>query len=125
MLILFSNIKKGILTNLKRSLFTLIIVIIIIIIIIIIVITTIIIILKETIYIKIIIQIDKHKVKYIITACIPIVIIKNFLLFFFIIYKNERKEHKFWQQNYQKKNFYNKNIKIFKIFKSILMLIKY
>ena len=62
-----------------------------------------IIILKETIYIKIIIQIDKHKVKYIITACIPIIITKIFLLFFFIIYKNERKEHKFWQQNYQKK----------------------
>ena len=79
----------------------------------------------QIILIKIIIQIGKHKAKYIITACIPIIIIKNFLLFFFIIYKNERKEHKFWQQNYQKKNFYNKNIKIFKIFKSILMLIKY
>ena len=71
--------------------------------IIIIVITTIIIILKETIYIKIIIQIDKHKVKYTITVCIPIIIAKIFLLFFFIIYKNERKEYKFWQQNYQKK----------------------
>ena len=48
MLILFSNIKKGILTNLKRSLFTLIIVIIIIIIIIIIVITTIIIMIETS-----------------------------------------------------------------------------
>ena len=36
-------------------------------------------ILKETIYIKTIIQINKHKAKYIITACIPIIIIKNFL----------------------------------------------
>ena len=62
------------------------------------------IILKETIYIKTIIQtiliktiiqIDKHKAKYIITACIPIVIIKKFLLFFFTVYKNEQKEHKF------------------------------
>ena len=48
------------------------------------------IILKETIYIKTIIQtiliktiiqIDKHKAKYIITACIPIIIIKKFLPF--------------------------------------------
>ena len=52
---------------------------------------------------KTIIQIDKHKVKYIITACIPIIIIKKFLLFFFTVYKNERKEHKFWQQKYQEK----------------------
>ena len=35
----------------------------------------------QTIPIKTIIQIDKHKVKYIITACIPIIIIKKFLLF--------------------------------------------
>ena len=48
-----------------------------------------------TIYIKTIIKIDKHKVKYITNACIPIIIIKNFLLFFFTVYKNERKEHKF------------------------------
>ena len=38
----------------------------------------IIIILKETVYIKTIIQIDKHKVKYIITACIPTIIITIF-----------------------------------------------
>ena len=37
----------------------------------------------------------KHKAKYIITACIPVIIIKMFLLFFFHAYKNERKEHKF------------------------------
>ena len=43
------------------------------------------------------------------------IIIKNFLLFFFTVYKNERKEHKFWQQKYQKSNVYNKNKKIFNI----------
>ena len=59
--------------------------------------------LKETIYIKTIIQIDKHKAKYIITACIPIIIIKKFLLFFFTVYKNERKKHKFKQWKNQKK----------------------
>ena len=63
LLIPFSNISKSILTNLKTPLFVLIII------------------LKETIYIKTIIQINKHKAKYIITACIPIIIIKNFLLF--------------------------------------------
>ena len=57
-----------------------------------IIIIIIIIILKETILIK-----------YIITACIPIIITKYFLLFFFTVYKNERKEHKFWQQKYQEK----------------------
>ena len=31
------------------------------------------------------------------------IIIKNFLLFFLTVYKNERKEHKLWQQKYQKK----------------------
>ena len=35
---------------------------------------------------KTIIQIDKHKVKYIITACIPIIIIKKILLFIKKIY---------------------------------------
>ena len=50
----FSNIKKSILTNLKTPVFMVIIIL-----------------LKETIYIKTIIQISKHKVKYIITACIP------------------------------------------------------
>ena len=33
------------------------------------------------IYIKTIIQIDKHKVKYITNACIPRIIITKFLLF--------------------------------------------
>ena len=40
-------------------------------------------------------DINKHKVKYIITACVPIFTIKTFLLFFITLYKNERKEHKF------------------------------
>ena len=40
-------------------------------------------------------QINKHKVKYIITACIPIIAINKFLLFFFTEYKNEYKQHKF------------------------------
>ena len=53
---------------------------------------------------KTIIQIDKHKVKYIITACIPIIIIiiqKNFLpdnykkIFFFAKYKNGKPRVKF------------------------------
>ena len=39
---------------------------------------------------------------------------KNFT-FFFTVYKNERKEHKFWQQKYQKSDFCNKNQKIFNI----------
>ena len=40
-------------------------------------------------------DINKHKVKHIITAYVPIFIIKVFLLFFFTVYKNEWKEHKF------------------------------
>ena len=66
----FSNSKKSILTNLKIPLFILIII------------------LKETIYIKIIIKtipIKNNytiKVKYIIIACIPVIII-NFLLLFY------------------------------------------
>ena len=43
------------------------------------------------------------------------IIIKKVLLFFFTVYKNEQKELKFWQQKYQKSNFYNKNKKIFNI----------
>ena len=59
------------------------------------------IILEETIYIKNHYTNNfhknhhKHKAKYIIIACIPKIIIKKFLLFFFTVYKNERKEHKF------------------------------
>ena len=54
LLIAFSNIKKSILTNLKTPLFILIKIN-----------------LKETFYIKTIIQTDKHKAKYIINTRIP------------------------------------------------------
>ena len=37
----------------------------------------------------------KNNAKYIIIARILKITIKNFLLFFFIVYKNEGKEHKF------------------------------
>ena len=43
------------------------------------------------------------------------IIIKKYLLFYFTIYRNERKEHKFWQKNIKKGVFYNKNKKIFNI----------
>ena len=43
------------------------------------------------------------------------IIAKKFLLFFFTVYKNERKEHRFWQQKYKKSDFYNKNKKTFNI----------
>ena len=36
-------------------------------------------------------QINKHKVTYITNACIPKITINIFLLFFFTVYKNERK----------------------------------
>ena len=39
---------------------------------------------------------------------------KNFLLFFFTVYKNERKEHKFWPQKIEKSDFYE-NKKRFRI----------
>ena len=40
-------------------------------------------------------EINKHKVKYTTNACIPIIIIKTFLLFFVTVCKNEQKEHRF------------------------------
>ena len=78
LLIPFSNIKKIILTNLKTPLSTLIIIV-----------------LTETIYIKTIIQTDKHKAKIYNHCMYTQIIFKNFLLFFFTVYKNEQKEHKF------------------------------
>ena len=42
-----------------------------------------------------------------------IINIKKFLVFFFTEYKNEYKEHKFWQKKNQKSDFYKKNKKIF------------
>ena len=39
-----------------------------------------------------------------------LIVIKKCLLFFFNVYKNEHKEHKFWQQKNNKSDFYkNKN----------------
>ena len=43
-----------------------------------------------------------------------LIIIEKNLLFFFTLYKNERKEHKFWRQKNQKIEFY-KNKKVFQI----------
>ena len=40
---------------------------------------------------KTIIQLNKHKAKYVITACIPIIIIRNFLLFIKKIYNYIKK----------------------------------
>ena len=40
---------------------------------------------------------------------------KIFLLFFFIVYKNEQKEHKFWQSKYQEKWLLQQKQKIFNI----------
>ena len=40
---------------------------------------------------------------------------KFFYTFFFIVYNNEGKEHKFWQQKYKKSDFYNKDKKTFNI----------
>ena len=79
MLISFLNILKRILTNLKIPLFILII-------------------LKETIYIKIIIkiiliktiiEINKDKAKYIITACINWHVYPNYYKIFFSFYEKK------------------------------------
>ena len=57
-------------------------------------------ILKKTIHIKTIIQTDKHKGEYIITAFIPIIIIKNLFLFIKRIYNYVKKIS--WPHNYKK-----------------------
>ena len=44
-----------------------------------------------------------------------LIIIKIFFLFFFNVYKNERKKHKFWQQKIKKSEFH-KNKKAFQIY---------
>ena len=61
------------------------------------------------------IKLISTKQKYIIIACIPTIIIKTFLPFFFTTYKNERKDHKFWQQKNQKQWLLQKKKKIFNI----------
>ena len=43
------------------------------------------------------------------------IIIKKNLLFFLTVYKNERREHKLWQKNTKKSDFYNKITKKKKI----------
>ena len=63
----------------------------------------------QTILIKTIIQIDKHKAKYIITACIPIIIIKK-IYFSSLLYIRMNKK----SINFDNKNI-NKNKKIFNI----------
>ena len=47
--------------------------------------------------------IHKPIAKHMITTCIPKLLLKKILLFFFTVYKNNRKEHKFWKQKNQKK----------------------
>ena len=43
------------------------------------------------------------------------IIITKFLLFFFTVYKNERKKHKLWLQKYQEKRLLQQKQKIFNI----------
>ena len=58
---------------------------------------------------------DKHKVKYIITACIPIIIIKKIFLFSLQYVRVNGKSINFNNKNINKSGFYNKNKKIFKV----------
>ena len=68
----------------------------------------------QTILVSTIIQIDKHKVKYIITACIPIITI-NFYFFSLLYIRMNGKSITFDKKNIKKSDFYNKNKKIFNI----------
>ena len=65
----------------------------------------------QIILIKLIIQIDRLKAKYIITACISINIIKIFLLFFLLYIRMNRKNINFDNKNIKKSDFYNKDKK--------------
>ena len=56
----------------------------------------------------------KHKENYMTTVCIPKLLLKK-LLFFFTVYKNEWKEHRFQRQKSRKKC----------LLQMILMLTKY
>ena len=49
----------------------------------------------------------KHKGKHIITSCIPKLLLKK-SFFFFTVYKNEWKEHKFQRQKNRKKRLLQK-----------------
>ena len=82
------------------------------------------IILKETIHIKTIIQtiliktiirIDKHKVKYTITACIPKLLSKIFYFFSLLYIRVNEKIINFNNEKIKKSDFCNKNKKIFNI----------
>ena len=82
------------------------------------------IILKETIHIKTIIQtiliktiirIDKHKVKYAITACIPKLLSKMFYFFSLLYIRVNEKIINFNNEKIKKSDFCNKNKKIFNI----------
>ena len=58
---------------------------------------------------------DKHKVKQIITACIPIIIIKIFYFFSLQYIRMNGKSINFDNKNIKKSGFYNKNKKIFNV----------
>ena len=60
-------------------------------------------------------QIDKHKAKYIITVCIPIIIIKKKLLLSLLCTRMNGKNINFNNKNIKKSDFYNRNKKIFNI----------
>ena len=58
---------------------------------------------------------DKHKVKQIITAYIPIIIIKIFYFFSLQYIRMNGKSINFDNKNIKKSGFYNKNKKIFNV----------
>ena len=60
-------------------------------------------------------QINKHKVKYMITACIPKLLQKNFYFFSFLYIRMNGKNINFDNKKIKKSDFYNKNKKIFNI----------
>ena len=104
----FLNIKKSVLTNLKTPLFIPIIITI----------------LKGTIYIKTIIQIiyikkfiqiDKHNVKYIITACTHKLLSKKFYFFCLLYIRINGKNINFNDEKIKKATSTTKTKKIFNI----------
>ena len=60
-------------------------------------------------------QIDKHKVKYIITACIPKLLSKKIYFFSLLYIKINEKNINFNNKKIKKGDFYNKNKKIFNV----------
>ena len=60
-------------------------------------------------------QINKHKVKYMITACIPKLLQKIFYFFSFLQIRMNGKNINFDNKKIKKSDFYNKNKKIFNI----------